>query len=117
VYLLEELPDGSIRYITEGNLRLIHRKLANEATRPYVDCVPYHSFLREDAAPMVPNKPEKVVLDLLPVSYLVKQGHKLVIAVSCVDRDHFEILDKPDDKIRIYYTGQMPSGVVLPVMK
>lgn len=117
VYLLDEAPNGDINYITEGNLRLIHRKLADPSTRPYPDVVPYHSYLKEDAMPMVPGKAEEVVFDLLPVSYLVQKGHKIVIALSAVDKDHFTILDSPEDKLTIHYGGDKPSSLVLPVMQ
>lgn len=118
VYLLDEGPDGNIKYITEGNMRLLHRKIGDKSTMPYPDAanVPYHSYLKADGAPMVPGKPEQVLFDLLPVSYQVKAGHKIVIAVSCADRDHFELLDSADDKIKIYYTADMPSSITLPVM-
>lgn len=118
VYLLDEGPGGSIKYITEGNMRLLHRKIGDKSTMPHPDAenVPYHSYLRADGAPMVPGKPEQVLFDLLPVSYQIKAGHKIVIAVSCADRDHFELLDSADDKIKIYHTADMPTSITLPVM-
>lgn len=118
VYLLDEAPDGSINYITEGNMRLLHRKIGDKSTMPYPDAenVPYHSYLEADAAPMVPGKPDQVQFDLLPVSYQIKAGHKIVIAVSCADRAHFELLDSADDQIKIYHTASMPSSITLPVM-
>ena len=119
VYLLDEAPDGSVRYITEGNLRLIHRKLADPSTAPYKDApsVPYHSYLKKDAAPMVPGKIEEVTFDILPVSYMLKQDHKLLVAISCADKHHFTVLDKPGDAIKVYYNAEYPSGVILPIMR
>ena len=55
VFLSEEEPDGTVRYVTEGVLRALHRKLS--ASPPdYRASWPYHSCDRGDAAPLVPGR-------------------------------------------------------------
>ena len=74
-YLEEVTPAGDVRYVTEGNLRAIHRKVSR-ARPPYSLCVPYHSFLRKDAQPLAPGEVAKITFDLLPTSYLFRRGSR-----------------------------------------
>ena len=48
-YLEDVDPEGRSRYLTEGGLRLIHRKLSTNPLFP--QATPYHSFERADATP------------------------------------------------------------------
>jgi predicted acyl esterase len=74
------------RYVTEGQLRAIHRKLSDEDP-PYAQLVPYRTFSRADAAPLVAGEPAELTFDLLPTSYLFQAGHRIRVAVACADRD------------------------------
>ncbi|MCK5344875.1 MAG: CocE/NonD family hydrolase, partial [Candidatus Heimdallarchaeota archaeon] len=56
VYLEDVDENGNSRYITEGGLRLIHRKLSKN---PQFEQYPYHSFNKADVSPMEPNKVEE----------------------------------------------------------
>lgn len=88
VYLEDVDEEGNIVHVTEGELRLIHRKLSEE--KPiYTSIGPYHSFSRKDYLPMVPGKIEEVKFSLIPTSVVVKKGHRIRVAIAGADKDTF----------------------------
>jgi putative CocE/NonD family hydrolase len=88
VYLEDVAPDGSVTYITEGELRLVHRKLCSEpAARPAYG--PCHSFNAEDAAPFPQGVTEEVTVGLMPTSVLLRAGHSIRVALAGHDADNF----------------------------
>lgn len=82
VYLEDVDPSGRSRYLTEGGLRLVHRALARDTA---FGAEPYHTFRRADASPMRPGRPERVRIRLLPVSAVVRAGHRLRLAIAGAD--------------------------------
>ena len=59
VYLEDVNQSGEVNHVTVGHFRGIHRKIQEEPTQ-YKDVVPYHSFLKADALPMIPDEPTKI---------------------------------------------------------
>lgn len=95
VYLEDVGQDGEVTYITEGELRAIHRKLLPEAQAAVESCnhIPHttlHSFLKCDAMPLVPGKVEKVTIAMHPISVLVRAGRRLRVAIAGADHDSFD---------------------------
>ncbi|MCP4044892.1 MAG: CocE/NonD family hydrolase [Gammaproteobacteria bacterium] len=88
-YLQDIAPDGTVRLLTEGQLRLIHRKVSEDKP-PYPVVGPHHSFLRKDGVAMPPGETERVGFALLPTSVLIKKGHRIRIAIAGHDKDVFE---------------------------
>ncbi len=88
VYLEAVLPDGTVKLVTEGQLRAIHRNVSKD-TPPYTMFGPYHSFKREDAMPMVPGEVTRVSFVMLPTSVLIPAGHRLRLAIAGHDKDSF----------------------------
>jgi putative CocE/NonD family hydrolase len=80
--------DGIITYITDGEFRLIHRKILSEEP-PYKILIPYHSYKREDSAPLIPGKVTEVKFGLHATSVLIKKGHRIKIAITGADKDTF----------------------------
>ena len=72
VYLEDVDEAGKVTYITEGQLRAIHRKISKDAP-PYASPVPYHSFKRKDSMPLTPGKAAEIKFGLLPTSVLVRK--------------------------------------------
>lgn len=115
-YLEDVAPDGRVRYITEGELRLIHRKLSSEPA-PYLSPVPHRTFARRDAAPMVPGVNAQIAFDLIPVAFQVRRGHRLRLSIGAADRDNFG--PPPADAAtlyRIHRDAAAPSRVTVPVV-
>ncbi len=115
VYLEDITPGGEIWYVTEGELRALHRKVST-ATPPYRDAIAYHSYLREDAAPIPSGEIVEVRFDLLPVSYLFKKGHRIRIAIATGDCDNFKQICADGSRYELMLGGQWASQVILPVM-
>lgn len=104
VYLEEVTPGGTIRMVTEGLLSLRHRKIIPPTERPssIADAcercgIPNRSYRREDALPMPivsddepkPGDFQRVVLDLLPVSYRFGAGSRYQISIALADEGNF----------------------------
>jgi predicted acyl esterase len=69
-------------YLSEGHLRLIHRKLdASQAT--------LHTYLRRDASPVRSEEEIEAVITLLPVSALVPRGSRLRLLLTAADDADF----------------------------
>ena len=115
VYLEDVDEQGHVTYVTEGQLRAIHRKLSDEEP-PYQDVVPYRTFKREDAMPLVPGEITELVFDLIPTSYLFKEGHSIRIAIAGADKDHFFIPPGEPPALRFYRNSVHASRINLPVI-
>ncbi len=115
VYLEDVDEHGRVLAITDGQLRAIHRKLTGSPA-PYRDVVPYRSFARADAMPLEPGEIAKLVFDLLPTSYLYRQGHSLRIALAGADVDHFAPLFGDPPVVQVYRGGAHASRIDLPLI-
>lgn len=114
VYLEDVDATGRSRYLTEGGLRLIHRK---ESRDPMYGVVPYHSFNKQDAAPMRPGQPERVRIRILPTSVVVKAGHRLRLAIA--GADHGVLARVPADgtpTLTVHRGAGVLSRLELPVV-
>ena len=117
VYLEDVDEHGTVTYITEGELRALHRKVSNEPS-PLRTLVPYHSFLRKDAMPLVPGEPAELKFGLLPTSVLIRKGHRLRIAIAGADKDTFaRIPEKGTPLITVMRNHNQPSWIELPVIE
>jgi predicted acyl esterase len=81
-------PDGSIRYVTEGQFRGIHRQIDPDNTLPF----PEHSYRRRDALPLIPGEVAEIQFDLQPVSYMFKRRHTIRVALAGAVKDNFDII-------------------------
>jgi len=115
VYLEDVDPAGNVAYVTEGQLRALHRKLSEDAP-PYVQVVPYRTFNRADIAPLVAGEPAELTFDLLPTSYLFRAGHRIRVVLACADRDHFALIPPVPPTITVYRQARRASHVVLPIV-
>ena len=88
VYLEDVDEAGKVTYVTEGQLRAIHRKISTDPP-PYNMLVPYHSFKRKDAMPLMPGEVVELTFGLLPTSVLIKKGHQIRTAIAGHDKGTF----------------------------
>ena len=116
VYLEDVDENGKVQYVTEGELRALHRKISNEKA-PYKQVGPYHSFLKEDGQPLVPDEVAEMKFSMLPISYLFKKGHRVRIAIAGADADQFRNMTNDEPLYTIHRSFKYPSRVELPVVK
>jgi putative CocE/NonD family hydrolase len=116
VYLEDVAPDGTVRYIGEGQLRLLHRKVSDEAP-PFVTVGPYHSYKEADSELMVPGEVAEVTFALYPTSVLFRSGHRIRIAIGGADADTFARI--PMEGTPVWTIERSPgqaSHIALPVI-
>lgn len=113
VYLEDAFPDGRIVGLTEGQLRSVHRRVSQEAS-PYQLAVPYHSFCQADALPLVPGELAEITFGLLPVSVVIRRGHRLRVAIAGHDEGTFPRI--PAQKTPVWEISS-GSEIVLPVKR
>ena len=88
VYLSEVEADGTVRYVTEGVLRALHRhEMPAPADQDW--SWPYRDFSRASAAPMVPGKPARMRFALLPTSWTFGAGSRIRLSIAGADCDHY----------------------------
>jgi putative CocE/NonD family hydrolase len=117
VYLEDEDETGKVVYLTEGELRLLHRTLSNESS-PYRQLVPYHTFLERDAEPMPLGEAEQVTLGLLATSALIRRGHRLRLSIAGHDDGTFARIPAPDNlTYTIFSDATNPSWLDLPTLR
>jgi putative CocE/NonD family hydrolase len=114
-YLEDVDGKSKVTYVTEGELRAIHRKLSTDPP-PYKQVGPYHSFKRADAMPLAPGQVAELVFGLQPTSYLFKRGHSIRVALAGADKDHFALLPGPPPTWEIQRNAAHASHIDLPVM-
>jgi putative CocE/NonD family hydrolase len=116
VYLEDVSPEGRVTYLTEGLLRAIHRKVRDPSHAPFVPLGIYHSFLRADAAPLVPGEVTEVGITLLPFSTVFRKGHSIRVAIAGHDMAMKDRCPKEGvPELSIERNARYPSRLVLPV--
>jgi putative CocE/NonD family hydrolase len=116
VYLEDIDENGKVQYVTEGELRALHRKVSNDKAL-YKQVGPYHSFLKEDGQPLVPGEVAEMQFSMLPISYLFKKGHRVRIAIAGADADQFRNMTNDEPQYTFHRSFKYPSRVELPVMR
>ncbi len=117
VYLEDVDNDGNIIYITEGNLRLIHRKISSE-NAPYKMLIPYRTFLKKDVVPLVPNEVSEISFGLHATSVLIKKGHRIRVAIAGADKGTFKRYPaKEKPTITIERNQKYPSFIDIPIIQ
>lgn len=114
-YLEDVAPDGTVRYVTEGVLRLGSR--AADPSPRYEDYGPVRSHLRADFEPMPIGEPVLIELGLLPVAYRFGAGHRIRLSLAGADADNFGALAEKTPVYRIHWGPERPSSLVLPLEK
>lgn len=114
-YLEDVAPDGTVTYITEGQLRAAHRNESRQEP-PYRWFGAFRAFNRDEMQPLVPGKVERARFDMIPTSYLLQKGHKLRVSIAVSDVDHFDVGNTRPKTLSIYHNSQYPSMVEVPMM-
>jgi putative CocE/NonD family hydrolase len=113
-YLEDVAPDGRVAYVTEGQLRLLHRALGTGPS-PCESPAPARSFTKGHASELVRGEVVSAVFDLLPISWLFLRGHRIRLALAGADKDHFDVM--APRTIEILVGPEHPSRLELPVAR
>ncbi|HVG34245.1 MAG TPA: CocE/NonD family hydrolase [Pyrinomonadaceae bacterium] len=118
VYLEDVDESGRVTYITEGQLRALHRKVSKDKP-PYWMETPYHSFKRKDGAPLAAGEVAELRFGLLPTSVLIRKGHSLRIAIAGHDKSTFRRIpaEGPPPVITLERNSHNASFIELPVIR
>ncbi len=116
VYLEDISTDGTATAITDGRQRVSLRKVF---APPWEFMgLPWRRSYREDEQLLVPGTPVRVQMDLLPISYIFKTGHRIRVSVSGADyRERDRVVSNPAPRVSIYDSKQSPSLVSLPMIR
>lgn len=114
---LEDVDErGRVIYITEGELRAIHRKVSTD-TPPYNLSVPHHTFTKRDAEPLVAGEVAELSFGLLPTSVLIRKNHRIRVAIAGHDKDTFtRIPPEGTSTITVARNKQYASFIDLPIV-
>lgn len=117
VYLEDVDEEGRAVYLTEGQLRAIHRRVS-DASPPLRTFVPHRSFRREDALPLEPGEVAELRFGLLPVSARIPEGHRLRVAIAGHDAHTFlRIPEEGTPTVTVHRSRAHPSHIEVPVVK
>jgi len=117
VYLEDVDEKGVVRYVTEGQLRGIHRQLASESA-PYWTGMLYRTFKRADVCPLPRGEMVELTFGLQPTSVLIQRGHRIRVAIAGADQDTFaRIPERGTPTLEIARNRQMASHIRLPVVR
>lgn len=114
---LEDVDErGVVRYLTEGQLRGLHRQLASTPPAQWMG-MPYRSFKRADRAPLTPNERVELTFGLLPTSALIRRGHRLRVALAGADKDTFAPVPPTSAPVwHVHRSRDAASSIQLPVI-
>lgn len=112
-YLEDVAPDGRVTYLTEGVLRLLHRKTSSGGCNPAPGTE--RSFSRADAAPVTPGELMHVEIPLLPVAAKIAKGHHVRLSIAGSDADSFPMLTDVPSNWAIMTGGAEGSSLTLPM--
>lgn len=106
--------DSRSHYITEGGLRLMHRKVSQDPDFPSNEL--YHSFMKSDALPVEPGESMQISFKLWPTSVLVPKGYRIRIAIAGQDDTVFQRIPESGDPVfTVFRNSKQPSFVELPI--
>ncbi len=114
-YLEDVAPDGQSRYISEGGLRFLHRKVSANVALPKT--VLPHSFAQADAQVFVAGVDTEVLFKMWPTSVRIEAGHRVRVAIAGADQTTFTQLPSGGDvELTISRNSKHASHVVLPIV-
>ncbi len=113
VYLEDVAPDGRVTYVSQGLLRLAHRKLLGQ-TGQEISADRLHSYRKADMGAMTPGVVEDITIAISPIAALIHKGHRLRVAIAGADATNLQRIPAKGDETFIIGRGG-DTYVELPV--
>jgi len=116
VYLEDVSPSGSVNYVTEAEI-LCGNVISDENAAKYKTIIPMPTYRKLDYKQFAPDEIREVDLEMFPISYQFKKGHRIRLSIAGRDRHHFKQppFAKMSDQIEIVCGEKHASQVCLPV--
>jgi uncharacterized protein len=111
-YLQDVGPDGRVTYLTEGELRLMHRATRGEPCDPSVGAD--RSFERGDATPVVPGERMRLEIPLANIAARIPRGHHLRLSLAGADAGTLPMLTDVPAAWRVLVGGRNGSLLRVP---
>jgi predicted acyl esterase len=107
-------PDGSVSsYFMNGRLRASHRALEDA---PYDNLgLPFHPHTEASLQPLVAGEPTLLTFDLLPISIVFAQGHRIRLVLNFADAATPVL--QPAPTVTVYRDAEHPSSITLPIVE
>ncbi len=108
--------DGTVIYVSEGQLAGVHRRVAS-GPAPYQGLAVHHSFVEADAAPLESGEVNHVRFQLQPTAVRLHPGQRVRIALAGHDSGNFaRVPERGAVTWQVHRSARWPSQVTLPVM-
>ncbi len=104
---------GKTTDITKFQLRGSHRALNKPSFNNLG--LPWRANLESEAAPLVPNQPVELIFDPMPVSYIVKAGHRIRLTITNA-YPSFGFLNPAGATVSIYRDVHHASYISVPII-
>lgn len=115
VYASEVETAGTVRYVTEGMLRALHRKVS-PAPLNYQTSWPYRTYTRADAELLPVGERCRLLIPLLPISWQLAPGSRLMISVSGSDSLNFpQVAHGRPPRLTFAFGAEYSSAISIPV--
>jgi uncharacterized protein len=113
-YLSEVEADGTVRYVSEGVLRALHRKESPPDPKQRWSW-PFRTFARADAQPMPKGQPQQLRFAMIPTSWTFRRGSRIRLAIAGADADHYaHVPHGRPPLLTLRRGGAMASSLTLP---
>lgn len=113
VSLTDADESGSGKRVSEGHLRMSMRSIA-PAPYNFIG-LPWHPCTEKSNQKVEPGKIVKLTIDLMPVSYVFKKGHRIRIEITNAMLGAFYYREPTPPIITLYRNCLHPSLIMLPV--
>lgn len=114
IYLIDVDENGNGCYITDAKLRASMRK----QSQPPYDFIglPWHPCNKEDEHKLIPGKLYRLETDMMPMSHVLKKGHRIRITITCACKGFFFQQENEPPVVTIHRDAIHTSYVKLPVL-
>jgi uncharacterized protein len=111
-YLEDVAPDGRVTYLTEGELRLLHRATRGQPCDPAPGAD--RSFEHADAEPVTPGERLRFEIPLASTAALLARGHHLRLSLAGADAGTFSTLTDTPAHWTVRFGGTNGSTLRVP---
>lgn len=115
VYLDDIAPDGRVSYLTEGLLRLVHRRQVARSKLPYDQGPDRHSYASADVQFMRPGVPVDIDLAMQPIAARLRIGHRVRLSIAGADATNFARYSGGQPDTFSVYLGVEATRIELPL--